>query len=412
MIGFSLQGNVSVGKDISLTSIVRGLREADVNPVIFSKILTDLQACLVDDLCGEKYSREKAKFDRAGTKERSFMTKAGKVTIKLVRVKPVDGGSSFSPLLRHLGVGSRQRYVNDVRKDGVELAHQLSYGRTECELRAITGNGPSKSTIHAWLQDAGSVFGMVKPVRQEILDCAMADGTVVHGIGRKNEVNVLIGVSEGKPTLVSATVNKPWKETCSGVKAKVVVSDGEPGLKTAIAAKHFQRCIRHGVSYLGYALWKQEIPKEERRKTVRELSRILYTLRNSVLKHFSDGNTKRLRWRLKETEKELAAFSKELKTNGISAWQFVQNSANQMLTFARLALKGVRIPWTTNLIERLMGEIAQRVKNMWARWSTQGLQNLLNLLLLRYTDKKLYEKTWEKYVCPKKGKVSIQLSIT
>ncbi len=214
--------------------------------------------------------------------------------------------------------------------------------------------------------------------------------------GRKNEVNVLIGVSEGKTTLVSATVNKPWKETCKGVKADAVVSDGEPGLKTAIAAKHFQRCIRHGVSYLGYALWKQEIPKEERKKTVRELSRILYTLRNSVAKHLSDGNMERLRWRLKETEKELAAFSKELKANGFSAWQFVQNNANQMLTFARLALKGVRIPWNTNLIERLMGEIAQRVKNMWARWSTQGLQNLLNILLLRYTDKKLYEKTWEK----------------
>jgi hypothetical protein len=412
MIGFSLQGNVSVGKDISLTGVVRDFKGAELTPVVLSDFLEKLQEQLVDDLCGERYSREDAKFCRAATKEREFITKAGTIKIRLVRVKPVDGGPSFSPLLRCLGVRKRQRYLDDVRRDCVELAVQLAYGRTAGEISVITGVGPSKSTIHAWLQEGGIVFGSVKPERQERLACAMADGTKVHGINRKNEVNILIGVSKGKTTLVSATVNRPWKETCEGVRADVVVSDGEPAIKTAIIAKHFQRCILHGVDYLGYALWKQEIPKEERKKAVRELSRILYTLRNSVAKHFSDGNMKRLKWRLAETEKELAAFSDELKANGFDAWQFVKNSANQMLTFAHLALKGVRVPWTTNLIERLMGEIAQRVKNMWARWSTRGLQNLLNILLLRYTDKKLYEKTWEKYVYPKNGKISIQLSIT
>jgi hypothetical protein len=51
---------------------------------------------------------------------------------------------------------------------------------------------------------------------------------------------------------------------------------------------------------------------------------------------------------------------------------------------------GVRIPYTNNLIERLMGEVAKRVKNRWMYWSTVGLENMLNILLFRYCDKRLY----------------------
>jgi len=48
-------------------------------------------------------------------------------------------------------------------------------------------------------------------------------------------------------------------------------------------------------------------------------------------------------------------------------------------------MKGVKIPYTNNLIERLMGEIAKRVKNRWAHWSTKGLQNILNFLLVGFS---------------------------
>jgi len=36
-----------------------------------------------------------------------------------------------------------------------------------------------------------------------------------------------------------------------------------------------------------------------------------------------------------------------------------------MITFARLAMKQIHVPYTNNLIERLMGEIAKRIKNKW-----------------------------------------------
>jgi len=58
--------------------------------------------------------------------------------------------------------------------------------------------------------------------------------------------------------------------------------------------------------------------------------------------------------------------------------KFIQNSANYMITFARLAIKQLSMPYTNNLIEQLVGEIAKRVKEQmdtlehnWTRKPTQ-----------------------------------------
>ena len=55
------------------------------------------------------------------------------------------------------------------------------------------------------------------------------------------------------------------------------------------------------------------------------------------------------------------------------------------------------MPYTNNLIERLMGEVAKRVKNRWMHWSTEGLENLLNILLIRYCNRRLYASLKQKY---------------
>jgi len=60
-----------------------------------------------------------------------------------------------------------------------------------------------------------------------------------------------------------------------------------------------------------------------------------------------------------------------------------------MVTFARLAMKEISMPITNNLIERLMGEIAKRVKHKWMHWSTKGLENLLNSLLAMYCNRRV-----------------------
>jgi hypothetical protein len=82
-----------------------------------------------------------------------------------------------------------------------------------------------------------------------------------------------------------------------------------------------------------------------------------------------------------------------------------------MVTFARLAIKGVVIPFASNLVERLMGEIGKRVKHKWTHWSERGLENLLNILLSRYCNKRSYNEMKEKYLNPNSTTITVQLFI-
>jgi transposase-like protein len=77
---------------------------------------------------------------------------------------------------------------------------------------------------------------------------------------------------------------------------------------------------------------------------------------------------------------------------------FLERNARFMVTFAEVALERVRIPYTTNRIERLMGEVSKRCKHQWMHWSTDGLRNILILVLVRYTDEALYEGFKNAYI--------------
>ena len=128
-------------------------------------------------------------------------------------------------------------------------------------------------------------------------------------------------------------------------------------------------------------------------------------------KHLGDKDFGRLRWRINWTLAELRKLASELVDAGFEgAGKFIRQSGNYLVTYARLAVKGERIPYTNNLIERLMGEVAKRVKNRWMHWSTVGLENMLNILLMRYCDKRLYSSLKENVY--KEEDVIIEVKIT
>jgi len=58
----------------------------------------------------------------------------------------------------------------------------------------------------------------------------------------------------------------------------------------------------------------------------------------------------------------------------------------------------------------LMGEVAKRVKHKWMHWSTRALENLLNILLARYCNRRVYGELKERYL---RSKVTtIRIAIT
>ena len=269
--------------------------------------------------------------------------------------------------------------------------------------------------------DNAAVVAIAAEAEVEVreFDLLTGDGTKVHGRdGKKNEINVILGKQEtGEKELLGLDVNKSWSQTVLQFngKAKVAVSDNEPALRKVLLEKsdEYQACILHGIRDVKFYLWQAKLPKEQRKDISERVERVLWTLRSSVLKHIADGDVKRLRWRVDWTLSELKKISSELFAFGLdSVARFICNAANHMITFARSAIKGVTVPFCNNLIERLMGEIAKRVKHKWMHWSERGLENLLNILLIRYCNKQIYKEIKEKYLKPNNNNTIITVKIT
>ena len=89
---------------------------------------------------------------------------------------------------------------------------------------------------------------------------------------------------------------------------------------------------------------------------------------------------------------KLFDFREELQKLGcFKAASFIHDYSNIIVTFAVLAVKGRKVPWNSNLIERLIGAISKRTKHKWMRWTTKGLETILNLILARYVSEESYE---------------------
>ena len=175
------------------------------------------------------------------------------------------------------------------------------------------------------------------------------------------------------------------------------VSDERPGLVNAVEAKSRQLCVIHASKYLLFTLWREGMSLKDKHEAREAVRNVIFPLVYSAGRHSEDGE--RLRARIYETLIELREVACKLKRRGYpKAAGLLERNARSMVTFAEVALEGVTIPYTTNRIERLMGEVSKRCKHKWMHWSTDGLKNILILVLVRYTDDAIYESFKNAYI--------------
>jgi transposase-like protein len=416
----SVQAVLEINGPISIIDLSRRLDQTNLNNEILQTILSKHQDNLVNQLCGKKYSRDKNRqYKRAGTAKRTLQTRHGEIKLRLIKVRSLENNTIFKPLLLDLGVEPRRRIVDDLVFESAEVATLLTYRDAVTVIESLTKAETSKHRVHRYVQEVGSHMNVERrkciPDRVGIM---LGDGTKTHGLGeKKNEVNVVLGrdPETGAKHLLAVEVNKNWPETALHVhtEADVLVCDADKAMRNALRGRvlSYQLCVNHAVRQAGNHLWRAGVPKARRRSILNKLVTILRVLRFSVRKHLLDKDFGRLRWRIDWTLSELRKLASELVDAGsVGAGKFIRQSANYLVTYARLAVKGERIPYTNNLIERLMGEVAKRVKNRWMHWSTVGLENMLNILLVRYCDKRLYSSLKEKYY--KIEDVTIEVKIT
>lgn len=416
----SVQTQIEIQGDLNLANISRKLDEVNIPKEILKSVLTKLQEEVVKDLCGAKYLRVKDRqFRRAGTTDRTLNTRHGQVSFKLAKVYSKESDSIMRPLLLYIGVEPRKRIVEDLVLECAEAATYLTYRDSKAVIENLTWAEVSRTRIHECVQKLGEFMNdQRRKVPAKDQDLIEGDGTKCHGLGgNKNEVNVLLGkdMETGEKSLLGLGVNEDLKETFSQFKGKadLAVSDNEPSLRNALLEKaaNYQACVRHSVSDVRFYLWRAGLPKDVRREIVNRVVGVLETLHNSVNKHLADGDFERLRWRITWTLEKLGELGEELERDGLGVVaRFIKNAGNYLVTFGRLALKERVIPVTNNLIERLMGEVAKRIKHKWMHWSTKGLENLLNILLARYCNRCFYDEMKERYLSS--NGTQIQIAVT
>ncbi|MBS7614292.1 hypothetical protein KEJ18_00930 [Candidatus Bathyarchaeota archaeon] len=355
------------------------------------RLIEERQERIIRKLCGLKYSRSHP-YRRGSTYTKTLITGVGTVRFKVKRVISRTDSSVSTPILEALDV-KRRKYSRDVRMKLAEFASKMTYQDASLEFETATGVHVPKRTILSFVQEIAPPLLEANKTNSQP-GIVMGDTAKVRAL-KSREMNMVHVLLSDGGQLLHLGVNGMWPSSEAGI----LVSDNEPGLTNAVNAERRHLCILHALKYLLFTLWGEGMSKEDRIEVERAVKQALFTLVNSTKKHLKDGDKERLKARIDAALKELHSVAEELEDRGYTkASTFITRNARFMVTFAELALEDIQIPYTTNKIERLMGEVSKRCKHKWMRWSTNGLRNILAIILVRYTNKHLYQSFKKAYI--------------
>jgi hypothetical protein len=126
----------------------------------------------------------------------------------------------------------------------------------------------------------------------------------------------------------------------------------------------------------------------------------LLHLKNSVETHRPEERYQAIRERIARTRERIEKTAWQLEQfSSEKAAAYLRQGLGSMLTFAEEALDGVEVRWTSNPVERAMGEVAKRCKRDWMRWSQDGLEAVLQLRLVDYQDPEIYRQFFDELLC-------------
>ncbi len=383
------------GKDIDIADLVDIAHLVSLEQL--KTEIEDYQELLIQDML-------KLGYRKAGSYMKTIVTTLGVITFRVVRLRKPDGSGTISPILDAFHIRN-QKYTRDVRMLCVDMASKMSYNDASEEIKRTNKIHVPKRTIHSFVQEIGPKLKKVNSMitaGEEKPKIIMGDGTEVRSIYKMpNEVRVIIGADQR--SLFDVRVNVPWDLMYRPDGNYVLVSDDERSLVDGLQsnAELVQLDLVHAIRQSMFKLWGEGMSKAQRDHISSELNRILFTLVNSVKKHMKDGNVEALDDRIKAAMKELNLLADKLASlNFYGAAEFIRKNSVLMVTFARLAVQGRNIPYTSNMIERVMGEVSKRCKHKWAHWSMKGLENILDIVLIRYMRNDIYELFYNAYIHP------------
>jgi hypothetical protein len=255
-----------------------------------------------------------------------------------------------------------------------------------------------KSTIRSFVLEVGRELGEANQakVNLEPLPVVMADRTKTYSIyPTLNEVSVVIGYDPNthRKTLLHASVNQDWNQVGSRVNTKnsSLIGDADRSIRLNLNYELRQLDLVHAVRDSLYKLWAEGMNKQERETIGVEMKQHLYTLVNSVKKHLEDNDTEALKKRIESTIKGLTTLAEHLKVKG-----YLKTAS---------FIKFMPMP------SMMRSEESFHTVSKWMHWGTEGLENMLQIILVRYTNPEFYKQFWKTYIHPSRYQPTLTTQI-
>jgi hypothetical protein len=347
--------------------------------------------------------------------DRTFRTSAGTVKIVWHRLRCTACRSEMVPLRLFLGLERYQRKTVELEKMVTEVVSEQSYRRGSDHLARIGEIPVPKSTAHRWVMASES--DELSPDGRP-LDLLLADGTgfkrrFIAGTGQTHggELRVLLGVTpQGKTVPLGAWSDKNWDQIGQELKelpperwprADVLAGDGETGMAEGLSAffNDQQRCHWHATHDLDFPLLRDGAPKEERRRWQEDLAMVLgVEIPDEDLEPVSVADRRTLERYVADAEDHLETMIRRMNTRGyIRAAGYLRRMKEHLFTYLTRWLRtGMVGPRTSSWIERVMREVARRIKRMAFGWSEKGAAKMTRIVLKRFTDREGWEAWWKK----------------
>jgi len=396
--------------------------------------LTDEKICMQMVQGKSEYSQpccSEPRYEYQGSLSRRFRTSVGIVAINWRRLRCCNCGRTNIPLRDFLGIDLYQSKTLELEKMVTEIVSEQSYRRSSNHLGSI-GNIPvPKSTAHRWvaqsdcdqMDDSGETFDML-----------FADGTgykrrpdKAAKVNNRGELRVALGVDKsGSIVPLGAFSGKSWDEIAVVVRgerqdgkpiADMLVSDGERGIAQSFAqsCNSHQRCHWHTVRDLNYTMWQDKAKKDERKKMQKELSAIIGIELPEEDFEIVDGSDKKaLAESVADAEYDIGKLIKKLYDKGyVTAGDYLSRASKNMFSYVRRwLLTGIVGPRASSMIERMMRELARRLKRMAFGWSEEGAARMARIIIKRFTSAEQWDKYWKKKLMIKGNVVLVLRSIT
>lgn len=345
-------------------------------------VLSHQNQLLFEDL-GVRYSRSNCAssfccprcygchFTRKGKRKRVYKSVLGKTSITIVQVQCKQCKHRFCPYKKRIGIGFKDRNSQGLLDRQLAMTCDVPYGKSARFTHMYLGINLSPMTIRKEIDRQASVIRSL-PIKAKD-KVVYQDSTKVKAGPKERGVSLHLAITADpldflgsrkrmkKQFLFMATGNADSiKKKLSFLQARAIVHDGDMDLTGC--APFVQRCLWHLPHQLHHFLWQDGLNVEARREHVKKLIEVLYGSES-----------------IQSMKKSYSKMTEDLKSNGLNHAAVHLARAEKEISVA----KEHNFPYpTTSPVEREMREINRR-SDVGVRWSTIGVENLLNVKTFR-----------------------------